>query len=304
MVNIKKNDKNFIAKKRKREKSSSKSLKNLTSNVNYNKNSTNIEKTNKKTTDTQNSPANEMEIQEETKDNSNNNEASNNYAKNSRSNNIFYGNDFKNFDRMNGINYKNLKNRDFSDDENINYKKNNSPNGGFEFYQNNKIEKYLNSKNLSSPQRKRKFASNNLLNFSLEKERKKNYNNIKKEKNGNDTCNNCFLCGWEYPKEMDVKDKNEHVNYCADGEGEKHKKIYASSQRLIKIAINSQDAENTSNRYDIINNNSNNKKERRNNYCYICTKTINLRNGKTIDDHILQCYKEKEEEIFVKMQKK
>ncbi len=163
---------------------------------------------------------------------------------------------------------------------------------------NNKIEGYLNLKKYSeSPNKnKRKKASNISLKFCF----------VDKEGENEDTCSNCFLCGWLYPKEMDVKDKNEHVNYCADGEGDKHKKNYGSSQRLIKIAINSQEAENLAgNNHQSKNYNGENGKEKGNNFCSICAKRIYLRNGRTIDDHVLECYKEREQEIFTnKTQKK
>lgn len=253
-----------------------------------------------------------MEIEEETKDNSNNNEACNNYAKHSRNNNFCY-NDFENIDKINEINYKGIKNKEFSDDEKTHnnfysQKNKNNIKSDFNFIRNNKIENYLNPKCSNSPKKKRKKISTNSLNFCLEKERKESnliyeeseHNNF----NNDDSCNNCFLCGWEYPKEMDLKDKNEHMNYCADGEGEKHKKIYKSSQRLIKIAIQSQEEENSSNKNQAKSFQAENAKEKGNNFCCICSRRVYLRNGKTMDDHLLQCYKEKEDEIFTKTQKK
>ena len=297
-------DRKLIAKKRNRDKSSSKSTKKLSLNAANNKNASYTGKTFKKNLE-KNNFANETEIEEETKDNSNNNEACINYAKNSRNNinNNFYGNDFENIDRINEINYKSLKNKEFSDDEN-NYYKKNIPNSDFNFHRNNKIENNINPKYSNSPNKKRKKTSTNSLNFCLDIKRNQPDINLEREEINYDSCLNCFLCGWEYPKEMDLKDMNEHVNYCADGEGEKHKKMYASSQRLIKIAINSQEEENLSNKNKSNNKNAENGKEKGNNYCYICSKTIYVRNVKTIDEHILKCYKEKEEEIFTKTQKK
>lgn len=243
-----------------------------------------------------------MEIDEETKDNSNNNELSNNYNRCSKNNYNIYGNDFENIERINGINCKNTKNQELSDDENFNYTKNKLK-IDLNIYENNKIENLLNSNNAASAKRKRKKESTNSLNFSLNKEVCENFSDIELNEKEDESCSNCFICGWRYPREMDLKDKNEHVNFCADGEGEKHKKIYASSQRLIKIAINSQDEENISNNHETKINNDNNKKDKLTNYCYICSKRIYLRNGKTIDEHILKCYKEKEEKIFTKNQK-
>lgn len=296
----------MIAKKRNRERSSSKSTKNLiTNNSLNNKIIPCIGKTNKKTLD-QNNFINEMEIEEETKDNSNNNEAVNNYSKHHKNQNgNYYGNDFENIDRLNGINYKYIKNKEFSDDESHFYQRS-IVNIEDKQAKKNKIENSMNKKpkDSNSPKKKRKKTSNDTLEFSLEKQ----HNNIisynENEKNDDDSCPNCFLCGWKYPNEMDLKDKNEHINYCADGEGEKHKKMYGSSQRLIKIAIHSQEEENPSSKKDLKNKNAENAKEKGNNFCHICSKRIYLRNGKTIDEHILQCYKEKEDEIFKKTGKK
>lgn len=105
------------------------------------------------------------------------------------------------------------------------------------------------------------------------------------------SCLKCLICEWEYPKEMSIDEKNVHINFCLEGEGNKHRSNFLSSMKLINLAINGgMDSEDNK-----IQENNNDKK---NNICPFCSKIIFLRYGKTLDSHLLECYTRQEKEIL------
>jgi len=267
------------------------------------------------------------DIEEETKDNTNINEISNFYLKQSKfSNNPIFGNDFENIHKSSFSNYKNIQNGDFLENENaiINKYRKNDYNKSSEINslqeeevktKRIQIPSRKNQNNSQSPLKKKRKSSNKTIKLNYNYEHynfeKSNFQDDFHESNKiEDSTLLCISCGWEYPKEMDFKDKNEHVNFCFDGEGEKHKKMYFSSQRLIKIAINSQVEVRADNQdikgidTDNYKKTSTKGKDKFSNFCSLCSKKIIPRNGKTIDDHILECYKQKEQEIFAKSNNK
>ena len=101
----------------------------------------------------------------------------------------------------------------------------------------------------------------------------------------------CLICDWEYPKEMSIDEKNAHINFCLEGEGNKHRSNFLSSMKLINLAINgridSEENKIQENNYD-----------KKNKTCPFCSKIIFLRNGKTLDSHLMECYTRQEKEIF------
>ncbi len=240
------------------------------------------------------------DIEEETKDNSNNNRITNNYNKHLNKS-IFNSNYFENMNGLSNLSFNLSINDNFSEEEklflcqpyknetkkssNCHLKNNNS----FNFNKQKKKTQNEKCVNLIS-----EFC--NVNRHFKSKNKKSNKNDIEDDSNLY-----CILCSWRYPNEMDFKDKNEHINLCMDGKGEQHKKAWASSQRLINIAINQEDEKNLNG--DNSSYKNRNSKDILGNYCSLCEKKIYYRNGKTINDHILECYKQKEEEMFKKTQK-
>jgi hypothetical protein len=43
----------------------------------------------------------------------------------------------------------------------------------------------------------------------------------------------CFICNWTYPKDMDLREKNAHMNHCIEGRGENHRRSYLDNLRYI-----------------------------------------------------------------------
>jgi hypothetical protein len=43
----------------------------------------------------------------------------------------------------------------------------------------------------------------------------------------------CFICNWTYPKDMDIQEKNAHMNHCIEGRGESHRRNYLDNLRFI-----------------------------------------------------------------------
>ena len=116
----------------------------------------------------------------------------------------------------------------------------------------------------------------------------------------------CLICDWEYPLEMNLDEKNAHINFCLEGEGSKHKNNFLSSMRLIKMTIEglSNDPEENTN-IDKEQNSSNMKeKNSLKQICSFCSKTISLKNGKTFDSHLFECYSQQEKEILASNKKK
>ena len=162
--------------------------------------------------------------------------------------------------------------------------------------QNKKLSDIYNHK---KKENNKKFTSNKSLNYNSDAS---SYKSIKLQNlNSNDIDLNsnlkCLICDWEYPIEMSLDEKNAHINFCLEGEGNKHKSNFLSSLKLIQIAANGN-----------INLEDDKKKElnknKNSNVCPFCSKTINLKNGKTLDNHLMKCYIQQEQEILFTSKKR
>ena len=76
-----------------------------------------------------------------------------------------------------------------------------------------------------------------------------NKNKKEEEEREEDTLVECFICGWKFLKQMDLQEKNTHINMCLEGKGEENKKEIISTYKEI---------ENLKNRDEQQNNNNNN----------------------------------------------
>ena len=76
-----------------------------------------------------------------------------------------------------------------------------------------------------------------------------NKNKKEEEEKEEDALVECFICGWTFLKQMDLQEKNTHINMCLEGKGEENKNEIISTYKEI---------ENLKNRDEQQNNNNNN----------------------------------------------
>lgn len=114
-----------------------------------------------------------------------------------------------------------------------------------------------------------------------------------------DSNSKCFICEWEYPQEISSDEKNAHVNFCLEGQGERHKANFLTSMKLILLATqSSKENKKKSKKKNSLNNNTKDCFVD-NNFCPLCSRTIVLKYGKTMDSHLLQCYSQQEQQQFL-----
>ena len=71
------------------------------------------------------------------------------------------------------------------------------------------------------------------LKKEIELEEAKEEKNEEKEQSQDDILN-CFICGWQFLKDMSIQEKNTHINLCAEGKGEQNKKELISTYTEIE----------------------------------------------------------------------
>ena len=106
----------------------------------------------------------------------------------------------------------------------INYNKENGDEFPLSRHIHNKKEKGLNleeDKNIEDKE-KEKLNGNEISNEKV---------NEKKEE---DYLTQCFICGWDFLKEMSFEEKNRHINLCLEGKGEENKKEIISTYKEIE----------------------------------------------------------------------
>ena len=99
------------------------------------------------------------------------------------------------------------------------------------------------------------------------KEAKKEENERKEEpkkeekKKEEEILSECFICGWQFLKEMNLQEKNTHINLCIEGKGEENKKEIISTYKEIenlKGNDNNEEEQNNNNEREANENNEEN----------------------------------------------
>ena len=83
------------------------------------------------------------------------------------------------------------------------------------------------------------------LKKEIELEEAKEEKKEEKEQSQDDILN-CFICGWQFLKNMSIQEKNTHINLCAEGKGEQNKKELISTYTEIEN-LQKQNVENENN---------------------------------------------------------
>lgn len=92
----------------------------------------------------------------------------------------------------------------------------------------------------------------------------------------NDELKRCMICSWEFPAYMTLNYKIIHLNYCATGRGEVHKRNYHEAT-LAECVKDIPPREESFER------------------CPFCNKPFMIKNNKIRMMHILDCIRENEE---------
>lgn len=85
-----------------------------------------------------------------------------------------------------------------------------------------------------------------------------------KEKKGEDLLQ-CFICGWDFLKEMSFEEKSRHINLCLEGKGEENKKEIISTYKEIQNLRNGEEEQENNNEIPEINDQENNEENDNNN---------------------------------------
>ena len=62
-----------------------------------------------------------------------------------------------------------------------------------------------------------------------------NKNKKEEEEKEEDALVECFICGWTFLKQMDLQEKNTHINMCLEGKGEENKNEIISTYKEIEM---------------------------------------------------------------------